>query len=64
MSFLPSLTALGKYLNTTFYNTLDNTYMIDGIVYTNRYDSTVDFDYKGIYASNITARCEGPWEKG
>lgn len=47
---------IGKYLNTTFYNTLDNTYMIDGIVYTNRYDSTVDFDYKGIYASNITAK--------
>ena len=47
---------IGKYLNTTFYNTLDNTYMVDGLVYTNRYDSTVDFDYKGIFASNITAK--------
>ena len=47
---------IGKYLNTTFYETLDNTYMVSGVVYTNRYDSTVDFDYNGIFASNITAK--------
>lgn len=47
---------IGKYLNTTFYNTLDNTYMKDGVVYTNRYDNTVDFDYMGIFESSITAK--------
>jgi len=47
---------IGKYLNTTFYETLDNTYMKDGVIYTNRYDSTVDFDYTGIYESSITAK--------
>lgn len=47
---------IGKYLNTTFYSILDNTYMVDGIIYTNRYDSTVDFNYTGIFASNITAK--------
>lgn len=47
---------IGKYLNTTFYSTLDNTYMVDGMIYTNRYDSTVDFNYTGIFASNITAK--------
>jgi len=47
---------IGKYLNTTFYNTLDSTYMKDGIIYTNRYDSTVDFNYMGIFESSITAK--------
>lgn len=47
---------IGKYLNTTFYNTLDSKYMKDGIIYTNRYDSTVDFDYMGIFESSITAK--------
>lgn len=47
---------IGKYLNTVFFNSLDNTYMIEGTIYTNRYDSTVDFDYKGIYASKISAK--------
>lgn len=47
---------IGKYLNTTFYETLDNKYMVDGKVYTNRYDSTVDFNYTGIYESSITAK--------
>lgn len=47
---------IGKYLNTEFYNSLDNTHMIDGPIYTNRYDSTVDFNYTGIYSSNINAK--------
>jgi len=47
---------IGKYLNNDFYNTLDNTYMVDGTVYVNRYDSTVDFDYNGIFETSITAK--------
>lgn len=47
---------IGKYLNTTFYETLDKKYLVDGTVYINRYDSTVDFNYKGIFETNITAK--------
>lgn len=48
--------AIGYYLNTTFYNSLDNTYMVNGNVYTNRYDDTVDFDYRKIFTSKIEAK--------
>ena len=47
---------IGHYLNTTFYESLDNTYMVNGTVYTNRYDSTVDFDYTGIFESSVSAK--------
>lgn len=48
---------IGAYLNTTFYNTLDSTYMKSGSVYTNRYDSTsVKFNYLRIFDSVITAK--------
>lgn len=46
---------IGKYLNNDFYNTLDKTNMVDGTIYVNRYDSTVDFDYKGIFETSISA---------
>lgn len=47
---------IGYYLNNYFYNTLDNTYLVDGNIYTNRYDSTVDFDYLRIFDNYITAK--------
>ena len=30
--------------------------MVDGTIYVNRYDSTVDFDYKGIFETSISAK--------
>lgn len=46
---------IGYYLNTTFYNSLDKTHTVTGNVYTNRYDSTVDFDYLKIFDNEIKA---------
>jgi len=47
---------IGYYLNNDFYNTLDNKYMVFGLVYNNRYDSTVDFDYLKLFASQVEAK--------
>lgn len=47
---------IGYYLNNTFYEELDTTYMVDGKVYTNRYDNTVDFDYRKIFDNEVTAK--------
>lgn len=40
---------IGYYLNTVFYNELDDKRMEMGTIYTNRYDSTVDFNYLKIF---------------
>lgn len=47
---------IGYYLNNTFYEQLDATYMVEGTVYTNRYDNTVDFDYRRIFDNEISAK--------
>lgn len=51
-----STNAIGYYLNYMFYETLDHSYMVDGTIYTNRYDSTVDFNYLKLFSSSITAK--------
>ncbi len=48
--------AIGYYLNNNFYETLDHTNMVTGTIYTNRYDSTVDFDYSKIFDNKIEAK--------
>lgn len=45
---------LANYLNTTFYNTLDKTHIVDGTYYTGALGD--DFNYKNIYNSSISAK--------
>lgn len=47
---------IGYYLNNVFYSELDDKYMEMGTIYTNRYDSTVDFDYSKIFNATETAK--------
>jgi len=47
---------LGYYLNSTFYNSLDKTHIIDGIWYNGNYGDETNYDYKNIYTSEIKAK--------
>ncbi|MEG1597652.1 MAG: hypothetical protein RR359_05205 [Bacilli bacterium] len=46
---------IGYYLNKTWINTLDKKYLVKGNINTNRYDSTVDYNYLKINDITINA---------
>lgn len=47
---------LGYYLNSTFYNSLDKTHIVDGTWYNGNYGDETNYDYKNIYTSELKAK--------